>query len=65
MAYMIYHTSKHQNFEVLLNDECDDATLDLFLQLLEVYPIPKLAEVKVRMYICNIIHKFCAITYRL
>ena len=49
MAYMIYQTSKHQNFKILLSDECRDAILDLFLQLLEVYPIPKLAEIKVCM----------------
>ena len=47
IAYMIYQISKSSNLELLFNDSCDDATLDLFLKLLATYPIPKLAEIKV------------------
>ena len=44
IAYMLYHISKSHNLDVLLKDL---ALLDLFLKLLEVYTIPKLAEIKV------------------
>ena len=49
IAYMIYQISKTQGFELLFGTYCDRATLDLFLKLLDVYPIPKLSEIKVCM----------------
>ena len=47
VAYMIYQMSKSHGLELLFGTHCDDATLDLFLKLLDVYPIPKLSEIKV------------------
>ena len=46
IAYMICQISKSCNFD-MFSDNCDNATLDLFLKLLKVYPIPKLVEIKV------------------
>ena len=47
IAYMIYQMSKGHNLDMIFSDYCDDAALDLFLKLLDVYPIPKLSEIKV------------------
>ena len=47
---MICQMSKGHNLDMLLSDSCDDATLDLFLKLLNAYPIPKLSEIKVTQY---------------
>jgi len=44
---MICQMSKGRNLDILFSDSCDDATLDLLLKLLDVYPIPKLSEIKV------------------
>ena len=44
---MIYQMSKSHNLNMLFSDTCDDAALDLFLKLLDAYPIPKLSELKV------------------
>jgi len=46
-AYMIYQMSKSHNLDMLFSNDCDIATLDVFLKLLHAYPIPKLAEIKV------------------
>ena len=46
---MIYQMSKGHNLDMLFNDHCDDAALDLFLKLLDVHPIPKLSEIKVML----------------
>lgn len=48
MAKMIFQMSKGHNLDILFSDSCDNATLDLYLKLLDAYPIPKLSEVKVR-----------------
>lgn len=40
--------SKSHNLDMLFSVSCNDATLDLFLKLLDAYPIPKLSEIKVR-----------------
>ena len=53
IAYMIYQISKSQGLDILFSDNCDNATLDLFLKLLNVYPIPPLAEVKVIVALYN------------
>ena len=47
IAYMICQMSKSHNLDMLFSDSCDNAALDLFLKLLDVYPIPKLSEIKV------------------
>ena len=44
---MICQMSKSHNLDMLFSDTCDDAALDLFLKLLDAYPIPKLSEIKV------------------
>ena len=45
LAYMTYHTNQHLNLDVIY--DCQDApTKNLFLQLLELVPIPKLLELK-------------------
>ena len=44
---MICQLSKGHNLEMLFSDCCNDAALDLFLKLLDAYPIPKLSEIKV------------------
>ena len=49
IAYMICQISRGRNLDMLLSDNCDDATLDLFLKLLNVCPIPKLSEIKVTL----------------
>ena len=49
IAYMIYQISRSHNLDMLLDDSCDKVTLDLFLELLDVYPIPKLSEIKVML----------------
>ena len=49
IAYMIFQMSKDHNLDILFSDSCDNATLDLYLKLLDAYPIPKLSEVKVRI----------------
>ena len=41
--------SKGHNLDMIFSDYCDDAALDLFLKLLDVYPIPKLSEIKVTL----------------
>ena len=46
IAYMIYQISKGHNLKLLFSGHLD--TLDLFLSLLDVYPVPKLPEVKVK-----------------
>jgi len=48
IAYMIYQISKSQNLQLLFSDHCDDATLDLFLKLLNAHPVPELPEIKVK-----------------
>ena len=50
IACMIYEISKSHSLELLFSSHCDDATLDLFLKLLDVYPVPKLSEIKVRYF---------------
>lgn len=47
IAYMICQISKSHCLDILFSDNCDNTTLDLFLELLDAYPIPKLVEVKV------------------
>ena len=47
IAYMLYQISKSRSLNILFSDDCDNATLNLFLKLLDAFPIPKLAEVKV------------------
>jgi len=42
--------SKSRNLDMLFSVYCDNATLDLFLRLLNAYPIPKLAEIKVLLF---------------
>ena len=44
---MICQMSKGRNLDILLSDSCDDA---VFLKLFNVYPIPKLSEIKVWFY---------------
>ena len=44
---MICQMSKSHNLNMLFSDACDNAALDLFLKLLDAYPIPKLSEIKV------------------
>ena len=44
---MICQISRGRNLDMLLSDHCDDSILDLFLKLLDIYPIPKLSEIKV------------------
>ena len=53
---MIYEISKSHGLELLFSSHCDDATLDLFLKLLDVYPVPKLSEIKVNflLIMCSI-----------
>ena len=53
IAYMIYRISKSHCLELLLSSHCDDATLDLFLRLLDIYPLPRLTEIKVRKWKVN------------
>ena len=48
IAYMIFQISKSHNLDILFKNKCDKATLKLFLKLLDAFPIPKLAEIKVR-----------------
>ena len=45
---MIYQISKSHCLELLSSVHCDDATLDLFLMLLDICPLPKLTEIKVK-----------------
>ena len=47
VAYMIFQMSKAHNLDMLFSDRCDESTLDLFLMLLDAYPVPKLSEIKV------------------
>ena len=47
VAYMVYRISKSHGLELLFGTYCDSATQDLFLKLLDAYPIPKLSEIKV------------------
>ena len=47
IAYMICQMSKNHNLDMIFSDSCDNAALDLFLKLLDAYPIPKLSEIKV------------------
>ena len=47
IAYMLYQISKSHSLDILFSDNCDNATLNLFLKLLDAFPIPKLVEVKV------------------
>ena len=47
---MIYEISRSRGLELLFSSHCDDATLDLFLKLLDVYPVPKLSEIKVSSF---------------
>ena len=47
IAYMLYQISKSHSLNILFSSSCDNATISLFLKLLDVFPIPKLAEVKV------------------
>ena len=54
IAYMIYQISKSHNLQLLFCSHCDDATLDLFLQLLKVHPVPALPEVKVKYVQLNV-----------
>ena len=60
IAYMVYQISKSHGLELLFGTYCDDATLDLFLKLLEIYPVPKLSEIKVNE-ILDLYHKMFAI----
>ena len=54
---MIYEISKSRGLELLFSSHCDDATLDLFLKLLDVYPVPKLSEIKVSCFFTeNAVH---------
>ena len=53
VAYMICQLSKYHNLDMLLDDSCDEVTLNLFLKMLEAYPIPKLCEVKVLSVVIN------------
>ena len=54
---MIYQISKNCSLDVLLRDDCENA---MFLKLLDVYSIPKLAEIKV---IYSSVQKQVAIIY--
>ena len=49
---MICQMSKGRNLDMLFSDYCDNATLDVFLKLLDASPIPKLSEIKVTA-MCN------------
>jgi len=50
IAYMIYRISNSHGLEFLSSTAyCDSATLDLFLKLLAVLPVPKLFEIKVNV----------------
>jgi len=51
IAFMIYQIIKGHNLKLLFSSHPD--ILDLFLTILEVYPVPKLPEVKVN-YTCII-----------
>lgn len=50
IAYTISIISKDLNLEMLYSENCDAATLDLFLQLLEAFDTPKLSELKARIF---------------
>ena len=51
---MIYEISKSRGLELLFSRYCDDATLCLFQKLLDVYPVPKLSEIKVSSFFLNV-----------
>ena len=61
---MIYQVSKSHNLQLLFSSHCDDATLDLFLKLLNAHPIPELPEIKVK-YVMNCLFIFVLSFYRL
>ena len=47
LAYMVHLINEDLNIDIVFARDCEKATLDLFIQLMELLPkLPKLAEVK-------------------
>lgn len=46
IVYMIAKMNEDMNIDIMMDPDCSEATRDLFLSLLRVYPLPKLSQLK-------------------
>jgi hypothetical protein len=46
MVYMVSKMNEDMNIDIIMDPDCSQATLKLFLDILTVYPLPKLSQLK-------------------